>query len=123
YMSEIQAKSLPHLLAGRDLLGQAKTGSGKTLAFLIPCIELLYKAKFKPRNGTGIIILAPTRELCIQIYSVATELMKYMSQTHCIVMGGANKHFEAVRLQKGANLVVATPGRLLDHLMVSVIFS
>jgi ATP-dependent RNA helicase DDX18/HAS1 len=116
-MTEIQAKSIPALLAGKDLLAQAKTGSGKTLAFLIPAIELLYTAKFKARNGTGVIIISPTRELAIQIYAVAKELMKYMTQTHTIVIGGNNKHFEEQKLQKGCNLVVATPGRLLDHLM------
>ncbi|KAL0484484.1 ATP-dependent RNA helicase [Acrasis kona] len=116
-MTEIQAKSIPPLLAGKDLLAQAKTGSGKTLAFLIPCIELLYRAQFKPRNGTGVLIISPTRELAIQIYSVARELMKHHTQTHSIVIGGANKHFEENKLAKGANLVVATPGRLLDHLM------
>jgi len=116
-MTEIQAKSVPALLAGKDLLAQAKTGSGKTLAFLIPAIELLYTAQFKARNGTGVVIISPTRELAIQIYAVAKELMKYMSQTHTIVIGGNNKHFEEQKLQKGCNLVVATPGRLLDHLM------
>eukprot|EP01080_Neovahlkampfia_damariscottae_P009337 gene9337-1424_t len=117
YMTEIQAKSLPQLLAGKDLLAQAKTGSGKTLAFLIPCIELLHKANFRARNGTGIIIISPTRELAIQIYAVACELMENHSQTHTILMGGSNKFFEETKLQKGCNLVVATPGRLLDHLM------
>jgi ATP-dependent RNA helicase DDX18/HAS1 len=90
----------------------------KKKAFLIPCIELLYKAKFTPRNGTGIIIISPTRELAIQIYAVASELMENQQQTHCILMGGANKFYEEAKLQKGCNLVVATPGRLLDHLMV-----
>lgn len=117
-MTEIQAKSIPSLLAGKDLLAQAKTGSGKTLAFLVPCIELLWKAKFKQRNGTGVIIIAPTRELALQIYAVASQLMKYCTQTHTVVMGGANKHYEEQQLIKGASLVVATPGRLLDHLMV-----
>lgn len=51
-MTEIQAKSIPHLLEGRDLVGSAKTGSGKTLAFLVPAVELIYKLKFMPRNGT-----------------------------------------------------------------------
>ena len=60
-MTEIQAQTIPHLLEGRDLVGAAKTGSGKTLAFLIPAVELIYKLKFMPRNGTGIIIISPTR--------------------------------------------------------------
>ena len=62
-MTHIQARTIPHLLKGRDVLGNAKTGSGKTLAFLIPGLELLYKSQFIQRNGTGIIILTPTREL------------------------------------------------------------
>ena len=59
-----------------------RAGSGKTLAFLIPSIELLYRAKYKPRNGTGVLVISPTRELAMQIYSVARELMKQHTQTH-----------------------------------------
>ena len=58
------------------------SGSGKTLAFLIPSLELLHRAKFMPRNGTGVIVISPTRELAMQIYSVAQDLMKHHSQTH-----------------------------------------
>lgn len=117
-MTEIQAKSICPALTGRDILGAAKTGSGKTLAFLIPAIEMLYKLKFKPRNGTGVIIISPTRELALQIFGVAKELLKYHNQTFGIVMGGANRKAEADKLCKGVNLIVATPGRLLDHLQV-----
>ncbi|MCO5583988.1 hypothetical protein L7F22_037906 [Adiantum nelumboides] len=156
HMTEIQARSIPPLLTGKDVLGAARTGSGKTLAFLIPSVELLYHAHFMPRNGTGVVIISPTRELamqwqlwcllkalfcgcargnCIinpyldqpllhapilrhqqQIYGVARDLMKHHKQTHGIVMGGANRRTEAERLVKGVNLLVATPGRLLDHL-------
>ncbi|KAG0372215.1 ATP-dependent RNA helicase [Mortierella sp. AD032] len=115
-MTEVQARTIPPLLAGRDVLGAAKTGSGKTIAFLVPAIELLYKLKFKPRNGTGIIIISPTRELALQIFGVAKDLLKYHNQTFGIVIGGANRKAEADKLAKGVNLLVATPGRLLDHL-------
>ncbi|CAK7198436.1 ATP-dependent RNA helicase [Sporothrix eucalyptigena] len=115
-MTEIQRRALPPLLAGKDLLGAAKTGSGKTLAFLVPAVEMLYSLKFKPRNGVGVIIVTPTRELALQIWGVAQELMAHHSQTTGIVMGGANKRAEAEKLGKGVNLLVATPGRLLDHL-------
>jgi ATP-dependent RNA helicase DDX18/HAS1 len=115
-MTEIQAKSIGPAMTGRDILGAAKTGSGKTLAFLIPAIEMLYRLQFKPRNGTGVIIISPTRELALQIFGVAKELLKYHSQTFGIVMGGANRKAEAEKLIKGVNLLVATPGRLLDHL-------
>ena len=69
--------------------------------------------------GTGIIIISPTRELALQIFGVAKELMAHHSQTFGIVIGGANRRAEAEKLVKGVNLLVATPGRLLDHLQVS----
>ncbi|PJF16450.1 ATP-dependent RNA helicase has1 [Paramicrosporidium saccamoebae] len=115
-MTEVQARCIPPLLAGKDVLGAARTGSGKTLAFLLPAIELLHRLKFKPRNGTGVVIVSPTRELALQIFGVAKELLKFHSQTFGIVMGGANRKAEAEKLQKGVCLLVATPGRLLDHL-------
>jgi superfamily II DNA/RNA helicase len=109
----------------------------QTLAFLIPCIELLHKASFTTKNGTGCIIIAPTRELAMQIYGVAQEVLttttttavtdgdasgvgvghhQNHSLTFGLVMGGANRRTEAEKLVKGINLVVCTPGRLLDHL-------
>jgi ATP-dependent RNA helicase DDX18/HAS1 len=115
-MTEIQRRGIPPLLAGRDVLGAAKTGSGKTLAFLIPAIEMLYSLRFKPRNGTGVIVVSPTRELALQIFGVARELMENHTQTYGIVIGGANRRAEAEKLAKGVNLLIATPGRLLDHL-------
>ena len=115
-MTEVQSRTIPPLLAGKDVLGAAKTGSGKTLAFLLPAIELLYSLKFKPRNGTGAIVITPTRELALQIFGVARELMENHSQTLGIVIGGANRRQEAEKLMKGVNLLIATPGRLLDHL-------
>lgn len=135
-MTPVQAKSIPVLLAGKDVLGAARTGSGKTLAFLIPAVELLHRLKFKPMNGalpiitefakylmsctigTGIIIVSPTRELALQIFGVAKDLMGHHSQTFGIVIGGANRRAEVEKLVKGVNLLVATPGRLLDHLEV-----
>ncbi|CAI5974991.1 unnamed protein product [Closterium sp. NIES-64] len=116
HMTEVQARTIPHLLAGKDVLGAARTGSGKTLAFLIPAIELLFRGNFMPRNGTGVIIISPTRELAMQIFGVARDLMSHHKQTFGIVMGGANRKAEAEKLIKGTNLLVATPGRLLDHL-------
>ncbi|KAK9312602.1 P-loop containing nucleoside triphosphate hydrolase protein [Lipomyces starkeyi] len=115
-MTSVQSRTIPPLLAGRDVLGAAQTGSGKTLAFLIPAVEMLRSLRFKPRNGTGVIVVSPTRELALQIFGVARELMKYHSQTFGIVIGGANRRAEADKLAKGVNLLIATPGRLLDHL-------
>ena len=115
-MTEIQQRAVPPAMAGRDILGAAKTGSGKTLAFLIPAIEMLSALRFKPRNGTGVVVVSPTRELALQIFGVARELMQFHSQTFGIVIGGANRRAEAEKLQKGVNCLIATPGRLLDHL-------
>ena len=117
YLTEIQDKSVKLLLEGRDILGKARTGSGKTLAFLIPSLESLLQHRFQPKDGAGAIVISPTRELASQIYDVLREISKHMSQTHCLVMGGANRKQEALKLQKGANTIVSTPGRLLDHLM------
>lgn len=115
-MTEIQRRGIPPLLAGRDVLGAAKTGSGKTLAFLIPAVEMLSALRYKPRNGTGVVVVSPTRELALQIFGVARDLMQFHSQTFGIVIGGANRSAEAEKLTKGVNLLIATPGRLLDHL-------
>eukprot|EP00934_Nitzschia_sp_Nitz4_P000195 Nitzschia sp. Nitz4//scaffold6_size259037//133661//135737//NITZ4_001080-RA/size259037-processed-gene-0.266-mRNA-1//-1//CDS//3329556911//195//frame0 len=125
HMTKIQAKSIPALLSGKDLIGAAKTGSGKTLAFLVPIVELLRKAKFQARNGTGAMILSPTRELAMQIYGVCKELLDDDASSHLtygLIMGGANRKTEAERLKKGVNIVIATPGRLLDHLKNSAGF-
>ncbi|WWD15744.1 ATP-dependent RNA helicase HAS1 [Kwoniella shandongensis] len=115
-MTEVQARTIPPLLAGKDVLGAARTGSGKTMAFLVPSVEMLSTLRFKPVNGTGVIIISPTRELALQIFGVAKEIMQGHSQTFGVLMGGANRKAEADKLAKGVNLIVATPGRLLDHL-------
>ena len=117
-MTQIQSKAIPPLLTGKDLIGAAKTGSGKTLALLVPCIELLHRARFASRNGTGVIVISPTRELAMQIYGVLQELVTKgsHSQTYGLIMGGANRRTESEKLARGVNVVVCTPGRLLDHL-------
>ena len=100
-LTEIQARSIPPLLRGQDVLAQAQTGSGKTLSFLIPAVELLARAKWLPRNGTGAITISPTRELALQIYGVLSELCAQHRQTFGLVIGGANRRAEAEKLAKG----------------------
>jgi len=73
--TEIQARAIPHILNGRDVLGQAKTGSGKTLAYMVPAVELLRRANFTPKNGTGVLIITPTRELAMHNYKWARDLL------------------------------------------------
>jgi len=117
-MTHIQSRSIPQSLAGKDIVGAAKTGSGKTLAFLVPIIELLINVQFTRKQGTGAIVISPTRELSLQIYGVLRDLMEKAryTQTHGLIMGGSNRKAEADKLLKGVSILVATPGRLLDHL-------
>nr|CDS28531.1 DEAD box ATP dependent RNA helicase [Hymenolepis microstoma] len=115
-MTEIQWKCIPYLLECRDVMASAKTGSGKTLAFLIPTVELILKLGMQSRNGTGAIIISPTRELSLQTYSVLKELTAHTQIRIGLIMGGSNRQAEAQNLQKGVTILVATPGRLLDHL-------
>lgn len=115
-LTEIQSKCIPHFLNGKDILGAAKTGSGKTLAFLVPSINILYNIKFLPKNGTGVLIISPTRELCLQIYQVCTGLCKYIPQTNGIIIGGVSRNEEKKKFIHGINILIATPGRLLDHM-------
>ena len=97
-MTHIQARTLPYLQKGRDVLGAAKTGSGKTLAYLIPCFELLRRFEFKQKNGTGVIVITPTRELAIQVYEVAKKVGQFHNKTRGLLIGGMNRRAESIRL-------------------------
>ncbi|KAG8858201.1 ATP-dependent RNA helicase dbp4 [Serendipita sp. 411] len=114
-MTDIQAKSLPYSLRGRDVLGAAKTGSGKTLAFLIPALELLLRKKWGPQDGLGVLIISPTRELAMQIFEVLRNVGSYHMFSAGLVIGGKNLKDESERLSR-MNILVATPGRLLQHM-------
>jgi len=83
------------LLSGRDVLGAAKSGSGKTLAYMIPAVEVLQKACFTPEQGTGVLIITPTRELVNQKYKVAQDCLFSHDKTHGFVVGGAKGGSEA----------------------------
>jgi ATP-dependent RNA helicase DDX18/HAS1 len=112
--TEIQAKTIPLSLSGADIMGSAKTGSGKSLAFLIPAVESVIKSKHL--SGTKVIILTPTRELALQLYNLAKDLLMYHKETCALIIGGANRKTEAEKLKSGASIIIATPGRLLDHM-------
>jgi ATP-dependent RNA helicase DDX18/HAS1 len=88
----LQARTIPALLTGRDVLGAARTGSGKTLAFLIPAVELMHRAKFMPRNGTGTIVIAPTRELALQVCFCAGDFNTKVAQVHAAQWHGHHCH-------------------------------
>ena len=114
--TEVQEKVIPIAKKGKDIMCTAKTGSGKTLAFLIPALELLIKADFQQNQGVGVIVITPTRELALQIYDVAKELL-FLAHKKCgVIIGGGYRKKEANKLIKGVNLLIATPGRLMDHL-------
>jgi ATP-dependent RNA helicase RhlE len=106
----IQVKAIPVALAGRDLIGIAETGSGKTASYLIPIIQRL-------RGGSGLraLIIAPTRELALQIEAVANDLATGTDLRTVALIGGVRASEQLRRLQRGVDIVVATPGRLLDH--------
>jgi ATP-dependent RNA helicase RhlE len=109
----IQSDAIPHALAGRDLLACASTGSGKTAAFLLPILERLRK---QPRGSTRALIITPTRELAAQIVAHATALAKHTRVRTAAVYGGVGMRPQEDALRRGVDIIVATPGRLLDHM-------
>lgn len=120
-LTPIQSQCIPAALQGRDLLAEAKTGAGKTLAFLIPMVEIICRSGFRPSNGTAGIVIGPTRELCLQIEGVLLKLLKHFngSITFLCCIGGQSRSQEGFKLASGIMIVVASPGRLLDHLRLT----
>ncbi|KAI3318667.1 DEAD-domain-containing protein [Xylariaceae sp. AK1471] len=114
-LTDIQARAIPAALKGRDILGAAKTGSGKTLAFLVPVLEKLYRARWTEYDGLGALIIAPTRELAVQIFQVLTKIGRFHSFSAGLVIGGKSLQEEAERLGR-MSILVCTPGRMLQHL-------
>jgi len=118
-MTEVQAKTFSAALAGKDVLGRARTGTGKTLAFLIPTVERILKSpSFLPGKRIGCLVVAPTRELAIQIGEETEKLLAYHSDLTVLVMYGGTKMARDVNAMNRLlpAILVATPGRLLDHL-------
>ena len=124
----IQAKAIPHLLRGRDLLGIAQTGTGKTAAFVLPILQELSENWEKPAPGRPLcVILAPTRELVIQIGESFKSLGCHTQVRHTVIFGGVSQNPQVVALRHGVDIVVATPGRFVDlmnqgHLKLSDIW-
>jgi ATP-dependent RNA helicase DDX10/DBP4 len=114
-MTAIQRDALPLALTGKDVLGAAKTGSGKTLSFLIPALERLYRSKWTALDGLGALILSPTRELALQIFEVLRKIGKHHSFSAGLLIGGKDLKLEQERVGR-MNILVCTPGRLLQHM-------
>lgn len=112
----IQAQSIPLILEQRDLLGCAQTGTGKTAAFAIPILQLLHKNKIEERGPHKIkaLILTPTRELAIQIDESFAAYGKHAGVSHTVIFGGVSQLNQTNALRRGVDILVATPGRLLD---------
>jgi ATP-dependent RNA helicase RhlE len=109
----IQKQAIPVVLSGKDLLGVAQTGTGKTAAFGLPILQLLNEKKFSGK-GVRSLILTPTRELAIQIDESLAAYGKHTRLKHSVIFGGVSQHSQVEKLKRGVDILVATPGRLLD---------
>ncbi|PHH92754.1 hypothetical protein CDD83_5378 [Cordyceps sp. RAO-2017] len=120
----IQAASWPFTLSGRDVVGVAETGSGKTMAFALPCVEAVMaardtaksKPKSKPKSTTRAVIVSPTRELAMQTHAQLAQLAALVGLRCVCLFGGASKDEQRAQIQRGCDVVVATPGRLKDFM-------
>ncbi|MES2621328.1 MAG: DEAD/DEAH box helicase [Bacteroidota bacterium] len=113
----IQHKAFSVIMSGRDVVGIAQTGTGKTFAYLLPCLR---QWKFSNEKVPQILILVPTRELVVQVLEEIQKLSKYMTVTATGVYGGTNINTQIVEVMKGVEIIVATPGRLMDLILKGV---
>ena len=116
----IQAKAIPSILQGRDLLGTAQTGTGKTAAFAIPILQNLTEKNIR-NNQIKALILTPTRELAIQIEESFNAYGRHLKLRNLVVFGGVKQGAQEAALKKGVDILVATPGRLLDFISQGII--
>lgn len=113
----IQCQAIPAIMSGRDLIGIAKTGSGKTLAFLLPMFRhILDQSPLADGDGPIALIMTPTRELCMQIGRDSKKFTKSLGLSHVCVYGGTGISEQIAELKRGAEIIVCTPGRMIDML-------
>ena len=111
----IQVQAIPAILEKRDLLGCAQTGTGKTAAFALPIIQMLYEQRLTNKTkGVRALVLAPTRELAIQVADSFANYGKHTGIRHTAIYGGVSQHQQTQTLRRGVDVIIATPGRLLD---------
>jgi ATP-dependent RNA helicase RhlE len=119
-MTPIQAKAIPLVLAGRDIMGAAQTGTGKTAAFTLPLLQKMMRhetASMSPaRHPVRALVLAPTRELADQVAENVKKYAKYSQLRSAVVFGGIDMKPQTLQLKAGVEVLIATPGRLLDHI-------
>jgi len=116
----IQAQAIPHVLAGKDLMGAAQTGTGKTAAFVLPIIQKLLpgssSSSSPARHPIRALVLTPTRELAVQVADNAANYSRHTDLRSTVVFGGVDMQPQVAQLRSGIEILIATPGRLLDHL-------
>ena len=112
--SPIQAKAIPAVLSGQDVMAAAQTGTGKTAGFTLPILELLSKGQAAKGNQARVLVLTPTRELAAQVHDSVETYSKYLPLRSAVVFGGVKINPQMMKLRKGVDVLVATPGRLLD---------
>ncbi len=110
----IQAKTIPLALQRRDVIGIAQTGTGKTASFTLPMIEMLARGRAKARMPRA-LVLEPTRELADQVSESFDRYSKYTKLTHALLIGGTAMDEQIKKLDRGVDVLIATPGRLMDH--------
>ena len=111
----IQTQAIPAILMGKDVLAGAQTGTGKTAAFTLPILQMLHNSSNGNRTHPRALVITPTRELAAQVHESIRTYGKYLPLRSTVVFGGVGFHPQATRLKKGVDVLVATPGRLLDH--------
>jgi len=112
--SPIQEKAIPHILAGKDVLASAQTGTGKTAGFTLPVLQYLSETKHPKYRPLRALVLTPTRELAAQVYNNVREYSSYLNIHSAVVFGGVKAASQIATLRRGVDILVATPGRLLD---------
>ena len=112
--SPIQAQAIPAVLSGKDVMAAAQTGTGKTAGFTLPILEILSRGKPVKFNSARALILTPTRELAAQVEASVMTYGKYMNLRSAVVFGGVKINPQMQKLRRGVDILVATPGRLLD---------
>ncbi|MBM6551908.1 DEAD/DEAH box helicase [Marinomonas ostreistagni] len=120
--TEIQARAIPEAMAGKDLLASSKTGSGKTLAYLLPAIHRMYTRKALTKRDPRVLILVPTRELAKQVFATLRTLIAGTRFSSVLILGGENFNDQHKSFQKDPHFIVATPGRMADHLKQRHVF-
>src|SRR5262245_54875352 len=112
----IQSQAIPHVLAGKDLLGLAQTGTGKTAAFALPILQRLHAKGYRPhgRRPIRVLVLTPTRELAAQIGESFATYGKNLGYRHTVIFGGVGHDAQRRAVRAGVDMLVATPGRLVD---------